>query len=398
MRVTAGGFPVREGRAQSHCPKVPFQGWQGRGAGAEQDKSSLSWSHEKWCKEPGSFWGPQQASAVRGAAAPTGSLRAADASSEAATWLQAQPVGYQSGGQRWAARAARATARPSTDQGHREGVTESRAARCIPSLPSHARCPGHQSSSSSRQSYLLPLTRESPAVGTRPCAQAERPPAGHTHHVGGQLVPWQVLHVFVLRVDDVSEPPASHLLLQHPHVHLVLEGAQPCCIGASDLGDDRAPAWAEQSCGQRALKPLAPVSPVHNRSPGVLVKGEQLAPGTVGHRWEDGDRAVARRGDPGVRAAGAHQLPEPTTQTFLPPMVRGDRALRSVDPTGGISSPPGAGAAPARLRLRLAPGGNRAPVAEAGPLPQAQPVLGARWAAMGGCTAGADWSPEAKVK
>lgn len=139
------------------------------------------------------------------------------------------------------------------------------------------------------------------------------PPAG-THHVGGQFVPRQVLDVLMLRVDDLGEPPAAHLLLQHPHVHRVLEGAQPCRIAAHDLGDGRAPAqggtepWAG---GTRAAGPGG--TPGHRES--------RSAPG--GHLgWGD--------------VAGAHQLPEPTMHTFLPPMAQGRGALRSTEPKGAI--------------------------------------------------------------
>lgn len=57
---------------------------------------------------------------------------------------------------------------------------------------------------------------------------------------------------------------------------------------------------------------------------------------------------------------GAHQLPEPTTQTFLPPMVPGAGRC-GLEPASAISGLPGAGAAPARPRPRLA-AGPRAPL------------------------------------
>lgn len=138
-------------------------------------------------------------------------------------------------GQRWAVRAARAAAHPSTDEGQ-EGTTEPRKARCIPCLHT----PGFQQPS--RAAGL------SPEPGRQLCP-SERLLAAHTHHVGGQLMPRQVLDILVLRVDDVREPPAAHLLLQHPHVHLALEAAQPRCVAAGDLGDGRAPGRAKGSRG-----------------------------------------------------------------------------------------------------------------------------------------------------
>lgn len=63
-------------------------------------------------------------------------------------------------GQRWAAGAARAAARPSTDQGHWERVTESVQPAASPAFT--AQCPGLQ------QGCLLPLTTAwlpAPALG-----------------------------------------------------------------------------------------------------------------------------------------------------------------------------------------------------------------------------------------
>lgn len=193
----------------------------------------------------------------------------------------------------------------------------------------------------------------------------------------------------MLRVDDLGEPPATHLLLQHPHVHLVLEGAQPRRIAASDLGDGRAPAWAEQSRRQRAPRLLAPGSPVHHSSLGVLVKLGRLAPGT-GVRWGGRGPRCGRRGDPGGHAAGAHQLPEPTTQTFLPPMVRGAGALRGAEPAAGISRPP-----PGQGRPRPAPGPASPPGEPGTRAPGGQ---SRRWQLGGGCAAGANRSLGARAE
>lgn len=130
MRATAGGFPVREGRAQSHCPEVPFQG---RGAVAEQSKSSPGWSH-KSRGHSGDLSRPVPAERL--SVRPWGSMSPGSARCRcqlAGSHMASSPAcGMPEPGQRWAARAARAAACPSTDQGHREGVIESRAARCIP--------------------------------------------------------------------------------------------------------------------------------------------------------------------------------------------------------------------------------------------------------------------------
>ena len=51
----------------------------------------------------------------------------------------------------------------------------------------------------------------------------------------------QVFDVLVLGVDDVSQVLAVHLLLEDPHVHIVLELVRPQHIAADNLGDRRAP-------------------------------------------------------------------------------------------------------------------------------------------------------------
>lgn len=118
-------------------------------------------------------------------------------------------------------------------------------------------------------------------------------------------------------------------------------------------GQSRAVGSGRRGCWHRGAQ-------CNHSSLGVLVKLGRLAPGTGVH-WGGRGLRCARRGDPGAHAAGAHQLPEPTTQTFLPPMVRGAEALCGTEPAAGISRPPGAGAAPSRPRPRLAPGGTGHP-------------------------------------
>ena len=51
----------------------------------------------------------------------------------------------------------------------------------------------------------------------------------------------QVLDVLVLGVDDVGQVLAVHLLLEDPHVHVVLELIGAEHVAADDLGDRRAP-------------------------------------------------------------------------------------------------------------------------------------------------------------
>lgn len=40
-----------------------------------------------------------------------------------------------------------------------------------------------------------------------------------TYHILWQFVSRQVLDVFMLHVDDVSELPAINVLFKHPHLH-----------------------------------------------------------------------------------------------------------------------------------------------------------------------------------
>lgn len=62
-----------------------------------------------------------------------------------------------------------------------------------------------------------------------------------THHIGRQLVAWQVFHVFMVCVDDFGEFAVVHRLLKHPHVNrgvkLVIFG----CVGTNNLGNGRSP-------------------------------------------------------------------------------------------------------------------------------------------------------------
>lgn len=39
------------------------------------------------------------------------------------------------------------------------------------------------------------------------------------HHVGRQLVPWQVLDILMLRVDDLCQLSPPDVFLKHPHGH-----------------------------------------------------------------------------------------------------------------------------------------------------------------------------------
>lgn len=172
-------------------------------------------------------------------------------------------------------RAARAAAYPSTDEGQWEGVSEPPTARCTPAFTPQS------SSSPPRAAGLTPEP-------SHQLCPAERLLAAHTHHVGGQLVPRQVLDILVLRVDDVREPPAAHLLFQHPHVHLALKAAQPSCIDADDLGDGRTPAEGTGRPWQ-----WAPGSPGLHRSRCDLRAWGWLAPATGGAEGGQGRTGTA---------------------------------------------------------------------------------------------------------
>lgn len=76
-------------------------------------------------------------------------------------------------------------------------------------------------------------------------SQQEAPPpfpspllgAVEAHHIGGQLVPWQVFDVLMLCVDDLCQLSAPHVFLKHPHRHPWVKVCQPACIATHDLGD-----------------------------------------------------------------------------------------------------------------------------------------------------------------
>lgn len=76
------------------------------------------------------------------------------------------------------------------------------------------------------------------------CPIRSRRPASSSHHIGGQLVSWQVLNVLVLRVDDFSQLPATHFLLVHPHIDGSVEAAGRPHVVSDDPGDSGAPAAA----------------------------------------------------------------------------------------------------------------------------------------------------------
>lgn len=62
-----------------------------------------------------------------------------------------------------------------------------------------------------------------------------------SHHIGGQLVSGQILHIFVVCVDDFCEFTAVHHLLKHPHVHCGVELVILGRIGTHNLSNGRAP-------------------------------------------------------------------------------------------------------------------------------------------------------------
>lgn len=248
-------------------------------------------------------------------------------------------------------RAARAAAYPSTDEGQWEGVSEPPTARCTPAFTPQ--------SSSSPPELLASL--QSPAISSalrRDCWQ----PTLTT--LGGSLCPGRYLtfSCSVLMMSVSRRPPTSS-----SSTHMFT--------------------WLSKLLSRAALMPtiLAMAEPLQ-RAQGGRGSGHRGAQGSTGHavtcghgdgwhrlpgvpredRGGQGPRC-ARRGDPGARA---HQLPEPTMQTFLPPMVPGAghcglgtrlcyfKAARS---RGGPGPPP----APPR------PGGTEHPL-------PAQPVVSAR--------------------
>ena len=223
-------------------------------------------------------------------------------------------------------------------------------------LPSHPQCPKHQGSSSSQQSYLLTPLRQ-PGCQHRTWRSAER---ATLTTLGGSLCPGRYLtfSCSVLMISVSRRPPTSssstHMFTWFSKV-LSRAALLPAILAMAEPLRGQSRAVGSERCGRWHRG--AQCTPGHWMG---LVKPGQLAPGTAGHRGGRGPRC-ARRGDAAAGAAGAHQLPEPTTQTFLPPMVRAPKALRSADPAAAISRPPAAGAAPARPRPRLAPGGGTGP-------------------------------------
>ena len=57
------------------------------------------------------------------------------------------------------------------------------------------------------------------------------------HHIGGQLVPWQVFDILVLCVDDLCQLSAPDVFLKHPHGHPWVKVCQLGCIATHNLGD-----------------------------------------------------------------------------------------------------------------------------------------------------------------
>lgn len=53
---------------------------------------------------------------------------------------------------------------------------------------------------------------------------------------------WEVLDVLVLRVNDLSQLPAAHFLLVHPHIDSRVEAAGRPHIVTDDPSDSGAPA------------------------------------------------------------------------------------------------------------------------------------------------------------
>lgn len=192
-------------------PRGPLPGLAGQRGWSRAGCKQPELVPRKWCKEPGSFWGPQQASASRGAERTAVGQHAACCRCQLrGSHMASSPAcGMPERGQRWAARAARAAARPSADQGHREGVTESRAARCIPYL----RTPGAQDTRTpaapSRAIYYL--SPESPAVSTGPCTQRRSHWQATLTTLGGSLCPGRYLtfSCSVLMMSVSRRPPTS---------------------------------------------------------------------------------------------------------------------------------------------------------------------------------------------
>lgn len=62
---------------------------------------------------------------------------------------------------------------------------------------------------------------------------------------------WQVLDVFVLRVDDFSQLPATYFLLVYPHIDGSVEAAGRPHVVTDDPGDSGAPATAAGEVNRR---------------------------------------------------------------------------------------------------------------------------------------------------
>lgn len=70
-----------------------------------------------------------------------------------------------------------------------------------------------------------------------PSLPSPSPPRVGAHHIGGQLVPWQVFDILVLCVDDLCQLSAPDVFLKHPHGHPWVKVCQLGCIATHNLGD-----------------------------------------------------------------------------------------------------------------------------------------------------------------
>lgn len=77
-----------------------------------------------------------------------------------------------------------------------------------------------------------------------------------SYHVSWQLVPREVLHIFMLGVDDFSQFAPVHHLLKHPHFHSLVKFWILGCVVSHDFGNGRTPA---ESRGQRSAAALRKV-------------------------------------------------------------------------------------------------------------------------------------------
>lgn len=64
-------------------------------------------------------------------------------------------------------------------------------------------------------------------------------------------MPWKVLDVLMLRVDDFSQLPAAHFLLIHPHIDGRVEAVGCLHVVPDDPGDSGAPAAAAEEGNRR---------------------------------------------------------------------------------------------------------------------------------------------------